>query len=152
MAITYLGLGSNLGNLEENLHNAIVEITERIGTIESQSALFHSAPWGFDSENNFLNQVIEVKTNLTPFELLENIKEIELLLGRSKKSIDRVYADRLIDIDILLYDQLILKDPNLTIPHPLILQRDFVLLPLQEIAAEVIHPEIKLKIGEFNVE
>ncbi|MGL5893368.1 MAG: 2-amino-4-hydroxy-6-hydroxymethyldihydropteridine diphosphokinase [Bacteroidales bacterium] len=152
MAITYLGLGSNLGNLEDNLHNAIVEISERVGTIMSQSALFHSAPWGFESDNKFLNQVIKVETTLDPYALLERTKEIEIHLGRKKKSIDGGYSDRIIDIDIILYDQLVLNDPILTIPHPLMQQRDFVLLPLQEIASEVIYPLNKVTIGELIIQ
>lgn len=152
MAITYIGLGSNLGNLEANLQRAVAELKEQIGTIRSQSALFRSVPWGFDSPNQFLNQVVALETPLTPLELLDATQTIELTIGRTTKSSSTGYADRLIDLDILLYNDLILESERLTIPHPLILQRDFVLYPLQEIAPEVLHPCLGVAIGTLELQ
>jgi 2-amino-4-hydroxy-6-hydroxymethyldihydropteridine diphosphokinase len=133
----YLGLGSNLGNREENILRAVKIIQELVGTVECQSALFDTEPWGFSSENRFLNAVVRVKTSLTPREVLETTKKIEKSLGRKKKSQTKngraVYHDRLIDIDILLYDHLTVDEPDLKIPHPLMLERDFVMIPLQQV-------------------
>ena len=133
----YLGLGSNLGNREENILRAVKKIYELIGTVECQSALFDTEPWGFSSENRFLNAVVRVKTTLSPRQLLETTKKIEKALGRRKKSQTKngraVYHDRIIDIDILLYDNITVDEPDLKIPHPLMYERDFVMIPLQEV-------------------
>ncbi len=138
--ITYLSLGSNLGYKEENLRCAIRYIEERIGTLVSQSALYISEPWGFISENNFVNCVISVSTTLSPTELLDSTQEIERVMGRNHKTINKQYTDRIIDIDILFYDSLIIQSPILTIPHPLLHERRFVLEPMVQIAADMIHP------------
>lgn len=137
----YFGLGTNLGNKEQNLDLAINKIKEQIGKVISLSAFHHSEPWGFDSQNSFLNAVVCIETTLTPAELLEKTKNIEKELGRKAKSIDGAYSDRLIDLDILIYDNLILNTPELTIPHPLMQQRLFVMEPLCEIAPQLIHPQ-----------
>jgi 2-amino-4-hydroxy-6-hydroxymethyldihydropteridine diphosphokinase len=144
----YLGLGSNLGNREENILRAVKKIQELVGTVECQSALFDTEPWGFSSENRFLNAVVRVKTSLTPRQVLETTKKIEKSLGRKKKSQTKngraVYHDRLIDIDILLYDHLTVDEPDLKIPHPLMLERDFVMIPLQQVLLDpTILPERK---------
>ena len=136
----YLGLGSNLGDKEGNIRNAISLIGERVGTVLRQSSLIETEPWGFESENTFLNGVILCETTLTPRQLLKATQKIERELGRKKKRIShlspptsRLYKDRSIDIDILLYDDLTLDEPDLKIPHPLMTQRDFVMIPLKEI-------------------
>ena len=133
----YLGLGSNLGNREENIRKAILLIGERVGTVLRQSSLIETEPWGFESENKFLNGVILCETQLTPRQLLKVTKKIERDLGRKKKStsshFSHLYKDRPIDIDILLYDDLTIDEPDLKIPHPLMQQRDFVMIPLNEI-------------------
>lgn len=133
MHIVYLSLGSNLGEKEVVLRNAISSIKEKVGDVLRQSSFYQTEPWGFDSTNQFLNACICVSTNLTPIQLLETTQGIEKALGRDKKSIDGHYSDRVIDIDILLYDDLQLQTPELTIPHPLMKQRDFVMVPLKEI-------------------
>lgn len=140
MAKVYLGLGTNLGDKEANMQLAVSLIHERIGKIVSQSSFYETAPWGFESENSFLNAVICVETLYTPLETLRLTQKIELDMGRTRKSSGSVYHDRIIDIDLLLYDDLILHTPELTLPHPLMTQRDFVMKPLVEIAGEVIHP------------
>lgn len=132
----YLGLGTNLGDKEANLKAAIEEIRKRVGEVTSLSAFHASEPWGFESEHSFLNAVCCVRTALAPLELLHVTQDIERSLGRLKKSVDRQYSDRLIDIDILLYDDLKIDTPELTIPHPLMWERDFVMIPLREIAPE----------------
>lgn len=133
MHIVYLSLGSNLGEKEVVLRNAISSIKEKVGDVLRQSSFYQTEPWGFDSTNQFLNACICVSTNLTPTQLLETTQGVEKALGRDKKSIDGHYSDRVIDIDILLYDDLQLQTPELTIPHPLMKQRDFVMVPLKEI-------------------
>ena len=133
----YLGLGTNLGDKEANLKAAIEEIRKRVGEVTSLSAFHASEPWGFQSENSFLNAVCCVSTELSPIDVLHITQEIERELGRLKKSIDGLYSDRLIDIDILLYDDLRIATPELTIPHPLMGQRDFVMIPLREIAPDI---------------
>ncbi len=131
--VVYLGLGSNLGNKKANIRRAVKKIGELIGTVERQSALYVSEPWGFSSENEFVNVVICVSTSLLPRPLLSATQEIERSMGRKKKSVNGIYHDRIIDIDILLYDDLTIDEPDLKIPHPLMQQRDFVMIPLKEI-------------------
>lgn len=133
----YLGLGSNLGDREELLHRAIALIGERVGEVIRQSSFIETEPWGFKSENRFLNAVILCETILTPRQLLRTTQQIERDMGRRKavnsKSANRVYKDRPIDIDILLYDDVTIDEPDLKIPHPLMQERDFVMVPLREI-------------------
>ena len=139
MALVYLGLGTNLGDKERNLNNAILKISQDIGKVICQSSFYASKPWGFESENDFLNAVILAETNMSPLELLAKTQEIELELGRTVKSTNG-YADRVIDIDILLFDNEIIDLSELKIPHPLITERDFVYIPLLEIAPNLLHP------------
>ncbi len=138
----YLGLGSNLGNRQQNIENAVRLVQERVGLVVRQSSLMESEPWGFESCHNFLNAVILCQTTKTPHEVLTLTQQIERDLGREKKSnrqsvsqnsSARQYADRPIDIDILLYDDLMVDEPDLKIPHPLMHKRDFVMKPLREI-------------------
>ena len=129
----YLGLGTNLGDKEANLKRAVEEIRKRVGEVTSLSAFHVSEPWGFTSEHTFLNAVCCVLTDFSPMEVLRLTQDIERSLGRLKKSVNGHYSDRLIDIDILLYDDLHISTPELTIPHPLMCQRDFVMIPLKEI-------------------
>ena len=100
--IYYLSLGTNLGNKEQNLHNAVQKIEERIGRVTSLSAFYATAPWGFDSANSFLNAVCRVETTLHPLEVLEATQAVEREMGRTSKSVDGVYHDRIIDIDLLV--------------------------------------------------
>ncbi len=133
MHIAYLSLGTNLGDKEKNLLSAISEIERRIGPIRAQSAFLATEPWGFESENTFLNAAVCVETRLAPLDLLHVTQQIERDLGRTHKSVGGQYHDRIIDIDILLYDDLHLATQELTIPHPRMYERDFVLIPLQQI-------------------
>ena len=142
----YLGLGSNLGDKQVNIRKAIQMIGERVGKVLRQSALIETEPWGFESENKFLNGAILVETELSPHELLKTTQQIERELGRKKKKSSlnvylskclskrqKSYTDRPIDIDILLYDDLTVDEPDLKIPHPLMYERDFVMIPLNMI-------------------
>lgn len=149
MATVYLGLGTNLGNKEANLRTAIYKLQERIGKQVSLSSFYETAPWGFESDHSFLNAAIGLETSLSPIEILHITQEIEKELGRTKKSVNGSYSDRLIDIDILLYDTLVLQTPELTIPHPLMTERDFVMKPLTEIAENVIHPTLQKTLSEL---
>ena len=141
----YLGLGANLGNREETILRAYEKIKRLIGTIKRQSAFYYSKPWGFTSENTFANTVILVETELLPRQLLRRTQQIERLMGKTKahatvrgqlgtsQSSPFTYKDRPIDIDILLYDDLTINEPDLKIPHPLMHERPFVMEPLREI-------------------
>ena len=135
----YLGLGSNLGDKEENICKAISFINEQIGTVERQSALYYSEPWGYESDNQFVNVAILVTTTLSPRRLLRATQHIERQLGKTAVHTTQrapssvIYHDRPIDIDILLYDDLHVDEPDLKIPHPLMNQRPFVTIPLKEI-------------------
>lgn len=135
----YLGLGSNLGDCRKNLERAIRLIGDRVGLVTRQSSFIETEPWGFDSENKFLNAAILCETERTPREVLLLTQQIERDMGRKKKLIANGqepkanYKDRPIDIDILLYDDLTVDEPDLKIPHPLMYERDFVMIPLEEV-------------------
>jgi 2-amino-4-hydroxy-6-hydroxymethyldihydropteridine diphosphokinase len=130
----YLGLGSNLGNRQALLRQAISLIDERVGRVERVSSFLSTKPWGFQSEHDFLNAAVLCVTRKSPREVLLLTQQIERDLGRRHKtSASENYTDRLIDIDILLYDDLTVDEPDLKIPHPLMHQRDFVMRPLSEI-------------------
>ena len=137
MATLYLSLGTNLGDRQKNLTSAMALIGREIGTVVSASDVIETDPWGFDSANRFLNMAAKVQTDLQPLEVLHATQKIEKELGRSHKTVNREYHDRLIDIDILMYDNLIMNTPELTIPHPLMHERDFVMKPLLQIAPEL---------------
>ena len=139
----YLGLGTNLGDKEANLKAALEEIKKRVGEIASLSAFYASEPWGFESENSFLNAVCCVISDFPPTEILSITQDIERELGRKTKSVGGIYSDRMIDIDILLYDDLQIQTPELTIPHPLMWERDFVMIPLREIAPHITPPSFQ---------
>ena len=129
----YLSLGSNLGDRKDNLAQAIRLIGERVGEVLRKSSFLETKPWGFESDNLFVNACVLCETTLTPRQVLRATQKIERELGRTHKSVNGHYADRLIDIDILLYDDLRVDEPDLQIPHPLMLKRDFVMIPLREI-------------------
>jgi 2-amino-4-hydroxy-6-hydroxymethyldihydropteridine diphosphokinase len=141
----YLGLGSNLGDRNANIKQSIALINERVGEVIRQSSFIETEPWGFQSKNAFLNAVVLCETTLTPRQLLKTTQKIERELGKTKVHATRrkdyslftnhysLYKDRPIDIDILLYDDLVVDEPDLKIPHPLMHQRDFVMIPLNEI-------------------
>lgn len=129
----YLGIGTNLGDKETNLQTCLRLLQQQVGKIIRQSSVYKSAAWGFQSDNLFLNIAVCIDTHLTPEALLQSTQHIERGMGRSEKSVNGIYHDRIIDIDILLYEDVSLHTPVLQIPHPHIAERDFVRIPLQEI-------------------
>lgn len=141
--VYFLGLGTNLGNKEQNLRDAVQKIEERVGRVISLSAFYATAPWGFDSANSFLNAACRVETPLSPLQVLDATQAIECELGRTAKSADGVYHDRIIDIDLLACldvsgREVLVDVPRLKLPHPLMHLRDFVMKPLGEIAPELV--------------
>ena len=149
--MVYLGLGTNLGDKEQNLRMSIKKIEERIGNVVSLSAFYATAPWGFSSENSFLNAAVCVETTLLPLQVLEETQRIERELGRTEKSVNGLYADRLIDIDLLLYDDRVIDAEGLILPHPLMTERRFVMEPLSEIAPDVVHPVLHKTMKELFI-
>jgi 2-amino-4-hydroxy-6-hydroxymethyldihydropteridine diphosphokinase len=128
----YLALGANLGDKSRNLLTAIALIAERIGVLSAISSVYETEPWGFESENSFLNMVIKIETGLLPLELLHITQELEQEMGRTKNS-SPGYQDRIIDIDIIFYDDLIYESEELKLPHPHYKNRRFVTEPLKEL-------------------
>ncbi|MHB1178888.1 MAG: 2-amino-4-hydroxy-6-hydroxymethyldihydropteridine diphosphokinase [Daejeonella sp.] len=146
MFITYLLLGSNLGDSRKYLHDASARIEKKVGIITLKSSLYQTASWGNQDQPDFINQVVRVETDLFPKELLRSILEIEVELGRERVS---KWGSRTIDIDILFYDDQVLNEPDLTIPHPYLHERRFSLMPLHEIAPHLIHPTLNKSVREL---
>ena len=135
----YLQLGSNIGDRLDNLDQSIKIITERIGNVLEKSSVYESTPWGVENQRNFLNQVIFVESNFDPYTILDLVLQIEKDMGRIR--IEK-WGERIIDIDILFIDDLIIESENLCIPHEFIAKRKFVLQPMCEIAPGFIHPKL----------
>lgn len=143
----FLGLGSNIGDRLNFISNAVTEIrNNKAVKFVKSSSVYETEPWGVEKQNLFLNIAIEICTYLKPGELLKFIKEIEPALGRVAR---KKWAEREIDIDILFCDDLIINKKGLSIPHPEIQNRNFVLIPMNEIAPDFIHPVLKKKISEL---
>lgn len=151
MASVYLGLGTNIGNKRKNMVTAAALLAERAGDVLSLSSFYETEPWGFDSENTFLNAALELETSCSPMELLRLTQQIEQEMGRTQKS-DGSYHDRIIDIDILLYGNEIIHTEELVVPHPLMQQRLFVMQPLAEIAPSLVHPVLQKSMYELYME
>ncbi len=147
--IVYLGLGSNLGDKRKNIEKALALIAERVGDVRALSGFYETPSWGYTSSHTYLNAVARIETPLRPEDLLFATQDIERESGRTEKTIGRAYRDRIIDIDILLYGDLVIQTPLLTIPHPLMHQRAFVLQPLSEISPDLIHPVLEKTIAEI---
>ncbi|WP_099463594.1 2-amino-4-hydroxy-6-hydroxymethyldihydropteridine diphosphokinase [Parabacteroides provencensis] len=148
MATAYLSLGTNIGNKRRNLITAAALLAERVGDILALSDIYETEPWGFESENTFLNAALALRTLLSPLELLDATRLIEVEMGRVEKS-NGTYQDRIIDIDILMYDDIVMQTLQLTIPHPLMHKRSFVMEPLAEIAPDVVHSVFHKTIAEL---
>ena len=129
----YLSLGTNLGTRKRNIREAIDKIGEQIGVVKRQSALYETEPWGYSSPNHYINACVLVLTAMAPRQVLEATQRIEQEMGRILKSVNGEYHDRIIDIDILMIDDLVIDEPDFKIPHPLMEERDFVMKPLKEI-------------------
>lgn len=134
--IVYIGLGSNLGDGPKNLDAAVALLQKEVGEVLYTSAYIESEPWGFESSHRFTNAVTVVRTELEPLPLLDLTQQIERRMGRTRKrKRGEGYSDRVIDLDLLLYDNIRIESERLTIPHPYIADRDFVRLPLEECRA-----------------
>lgn len=142
----FLQLGSNLGEREQLISLAITNISDQLGTIISQSKIYESTPWRVDGQKNYLNQIIEIKTELSADKILELVYNIENDLGRVR--IEK-WGERLIDIDIIFFNNDIIETPKLCIPHKHMHERNFVLEPLNEIAPEFVHPKYNKTISEL---
>lgn len=136
----FLGLGGNLGDKQKNIEEAISLIEKSIGQVVQRSRIYQTPPFGFESDNDFYNCCIEIHTKLSPAEVLTTTQEIEIQIGRTTKSKGNQYLSRLIDIDILLFNDDVINETHLVIPHPKMSERKFVLVPLIEIAKSKIHP------------
>lgn len=148
MSVVFLGIGSNQGDRLLQLIEAFKAIEIKIGLVKDFSAVYQTEPLGFHSTSVFYNQVLKVETKINPAKTLSELLKIETMLGRVRTTSG--YADRLIDIDILLFDNKIINTKSLKIPHPNMFNRRFVMLPLVTIASDVIHPVEKLSIQELN--
>ena len=147
MPTAYIGIGSNLGNREENCEKSIQLIEEDSGIkVTKRSSMSETEPWGIKDQPKFINMAVEIVTDLKPEALLSLLKKIETESGRTT---GKQWGPRVIDLDILFYDDLVLKTPGLEIPHPEICKRDFVLIPLKEIAPDKVHPVLKKTIKEL---
>lgn len=144
----YIALGTNIGDREKNLQTALLELGKNCN-ITKKSSVYETEPVGFKGQDDFLNMVIEMKTELLPTELIINLQEIEHRMGRVKEILD---GPRIIDLDILFYDNQLIDTPNLKVPHPRLQKRNFVLKPLMEIAADLIHPKLKKSIQQLYKE
>jgi 2-amino-4-hydroxy-6-hydroxymethyldihydropteridine diphosphokinase len=146
--IVYLALGTNLGDRLANLKQAIASLTPQM-EVKAKSSVYETPPWGYEDQPKFLNQVVKVKTYLEPEALLKHLKRLEVALGR-KESFQN--GPRLIDIDVLFFDDTVVNTSSLVIPHPRLHERAFVLLPLMDIAPDLVHPVNKKSVSEMVVE
>jgi len=144
MNTVYIQLGSNIGERESFITKSMHKVEDDIGKIITASSIFETTAWGNENQNNFLNSVIEIKTPFDAFTILQKSQEIENNLGRERSN---KWGERTIDIDILFYNNKIINTKELTVPHPLIQKRKFVLVPLSEIAPNYMHPILKKNIS-----
>ncbi len=149
MAVVYLGLGSNLGDREKNCLEALRLLGEHGISVVRKSSLIETEPWGLTDQPRFINMAAEVETGLLPLQFLALLMKIENAMGRNRAE---KWGPRIIDLDILLYDDLRIETEGLTVPHPLMHERDFVLRPLAEIAPGKVHPVLKKSIGRLREE
>ncbi len=155
MAIVYLLIGGNQGDRLTSLKEAKAQLALRVGEIDRESAIYETEPWGFNSDQHFLNQLLIIKTNLAAEEVLATGLEIERNLGRirdSKEVNTPIFTGRTMDIDILFYDRLVMDENQLTIPHPRLHLRRFALVPLNEIAENRVHPSLNKSMKQLLAE
>jgi len=148
--VIYILLGSNKGNRSEQINIALAEITALLGPSVAVSSLYETQPWGFNHEQTFFNQAAAFITSMNPFDLMDKFLEIEKKMGRIRTA--EKNAERIIDIDILLYGKDIIHQNNLIVPHPLLCERRFALVPLEEIASQVLHPLYRKTIWQLLLE
>ena len=152
MARVCLSLGSNLGPRETYLRKALQALDKELGSLVKRSSFYETLPWGFSSDSLFLNAAACFDTLLSPEEVLAVTQQIEKSLGRKEKSRQGQYADRCIDIDILLYDDRVMQTPDMILPHPHMAERMFVLEPLAEIMPHMLHPQLRKTILQLKEE
>ena len=152
MATAYLSLGSNLGDRLRLIQEAVAALTVEAGPVTALSSLYETEPLGFSSPHRFLNVALALETTLSPETLLAVTQHIERDLGRTHKSVDGRYADRTIDIDLLFVGDAVLDTPALTLPHPRLHLRRFVLEPLCEIAPDLCHPLLRKSVSQLLAE
>ena len=145
----FLSLGSNLGDKTENIKKAIAEINSQIGAICNTAKFYETEPWGFENDSWFLNTAVKLKTEFSAKQTLKKCLSIENQLGRYRNNISKGYSSRIIDIDILFFNNELINLPDLIIPHPYIKDRKFVLYPLMDITTSYIHPVLKKSIREL---
>ena len=148
----FLCIGGNIDNRQHYLQSTLELITNRIGTIVALSDVYESEAWGFEHTTPFLNQVVAVDTELSPLNLLAACQSIETQLGRVRNPLSDTYTARTVDVDILFYDDIVCNYPNLTIPHPFIQKRRFVLEPLAQIAPKLNHPVLNKSVQSLKEE
>lgn len=146
MSVVFLGLGSNVGDRQKHLEKAVIEIS-KFALVEDLSSVYETAAWGNIHQDKFLNQCLKIKTDENPLSLLKGLKKIEKHIGRVTRE---KWGPREIDIDILLYDNDIIDSNLLVIPHPYLHERAFVLVPLCEIAAHIVHPVLQKTIDDLS--
>ena len=144
----FLSLGTNMGDKNNNLRKAIDMLAKQAGTVDKMSSVYKTAPWGVTDQPEFYNMVVSIWSEMTPQQLLQTVLEIENKLGRIRK---RKMGERIIDIDILLFENIIIDDQDLRVPHPYMHQRNFVLVPFNEIAPQIVHPVLKKSIHELLI-
>ncbi len=148
MSSVYLLLGGNLGDVQRSFELAISLISKRCGVLKNLSSIYKSAPWGYESDNFYLNQALKITTKLSPIDLLDATQALEIELGRLHKT-STDYSDRPIDIDILDFDGAILESERLVLPHPRLHLRKFAIHPLMEIEPQYYHPKFKKSISQL---
>ena len=144
----FIALGTNLGNRAENLNAAREALPPEVNVIAC-SPVYETPPWGYADQPSFLNQVVQAETDLPPYGLLVYLKQLEIGMGREETV---RYGPRIIDLDILFYDDMVLETPALTIPHPRLVERAFVLVPLADLAPELRHPKLGKTVNELREE
>jgi 2-amino-4-hydroxy-6-hydroxymethyldihydropteridine diphosphokinase len=147
MAKAYIGLGTNMGDRQRNLERAVELLPSEGVIVESVSGIYETEPWGFESETSFLNMAASLETEMPPEDLMKYLLSLEAIMGRIREG--KGYQARLIDIDLLFYDNLVIETPHLRLPHPLLHRRYFVLKPLNDIAPGLLHPVLGLTVAEM---
>ncbi len=144
-----IGLGANIGNKTQNLERALRLLEQQVGPVLAVSSIYETAPWGKAEQPSFFNQAAMLSTQLDPFRTMEALLDIEKVMGRKRRE---KWKERIIDLDLLFYDQYIIRTTLLTLPHPFLHLRNFVLVPLAEIAPDFWHPELEKTISEVLAE